>query len=831
MTNHYIDLQHADVYLIQGSNAAEHHPMAMKWVLRGQDRGAKIIHVDPRFTRTSSKADVYCRLRSGTDIAFLGGMIKYIIDNNKYFKEYVENYTNALFKVPASYSFGDGLFSGYSPDTRKYDTTKWAVVRDGADPLAVPSIPGTPQKAASLDDPDCVFQKLKAHYSRYDLDIVSTITGTPKAELVRVYELFSSTGVKDKAGTIMYALGQTQHTTAVQQIRAMTIVQLLLGNIGICGGGVNALRGEPNVQGSTDFALLYHYLPGYLKAPKDKWQELDDPLDPAHSYIPNLYSRTDEKKSVNWWSNAKKYVVSLLKTWYGDSATASNDYAYSWVPKYDDGQDWSLMTMIDRMYNKGLPGYPGGIKGYISVGQDPAVSFPNAGKVRAALRNLDWMIHVNIFDNETASFWKEPGLDPTTIKTEVFLLPAAASVEKDGSVSNSGRWIQWKYQAGKLPGDVRYTGDIFFQLMLKIKDLYKWESGAFPEPILNLQWDYGEAGGWSALRTAKAINGYFLEDTVVGTTTYKKGELVPGFANLQNDGKTSCGMWVFSGAFTRDGVNNMARRGKEDPTGLSLYSNWSFAWPMNRRIIYNRASVDLDGNPWNPLKPLLKWNSSTSTWVGDIVDGGGAPAGQAAGKLPFIMKTEGVGNLYGPDSLVDGPFPEHYEPREGPFAQNLMSKQHNNPIIKIFSSDMDKIANASEEFPIVMTTYSCTEHWCSGALTRWQSFLVELVPHTYCEISEELADEKGIENGEWVTVSSARGSVDCVAVVTKRFKPMTCGGKQIHQMGMTFNGGWLFPEDFGDSANLLTPTVGDPNSMTPEYKAFMVNVKKRSNGS
>ncbi len=819
MTNHYIDLQHADVYLIQGSNAAEHHPMAMKWVLRGQDHGAKIIHVDPRFTRTSSKADVYCRLRSGTDIAFLGGMINYIIENKKYFKEYVENYTNALFKVPDTYYLKDGVFSGFNEVTRKYDTTKWAVVREGADPNADPPKPGTPVKLSSLDDPDCVFQKLKAHYSRYTLEKVSSITGTPIEDLVRVYELYSSTGVKDKAGTIMYALGQTQHTVAVQNIRTMAIVQLLLGNIGICGGGVNALRGEPNVQGSTDFALLYHYLPGYLKAPNDT-------LDTMDAYLKKAYSKTDEPKSVNWWKNYKKYLVSLLKTWYGDSATPSNDFVYSWVPKYDNGVDWSVMTMIDRMLN-------GGIKGYISVGQDPAVSLPNSNKVRAALQKLDWMIHVNIFDNETASFWKGPGVDPSTVKTEVFLLPAAASVEKEGSQSNSGRWMQWKYQAGKLPGDCKYTGDIFFQLMLKLKELYRTEGGTFPDPILNLQWDYGEAGGWSPLRTSRAINGYFLED--VGS--FKAGELVPGFANLDDGGKTSCGMWVFCGAFTKDGANLMTRRGKEDPTGLGLYPNWSYAWPMNRRIIYNRASVDLQGNPWNPAKPLLKWDRSASKWVGDVVDGGGNPLLDAdgnpdpAGKFPFIMKTEGVGNLYGPDSLADGPFPEHYEPLEGPLAQNLMSKQHNSPIIKIFSGEMDKIANASEDYPIVMTTYSCTEHWCSGALTRWQSYLVELQPHAYAEISEEVAEWKGIQNGDWVTVKSARGEVDCLAVVTKRFKPMMVGGKEIHQIGMTFNGGWLFPKDFGDSANLVTPTVGDGNSMTPEYKAFMVNIEKKANGS
>ncbi len=820
MTNHYIDLQNADVFLIQGSNAAEHHPMAMKWVLRAQDRGAKIIHVDPRYTRTSSKADVYCRLRSGTDIAFLGGMIKYIIENNRYFKDYVENYTNALFIVPDTYSFSDGIFSGYNPETRKYDTGQWAVVREGANPDADPPVAGVPRKAASLDDPNCVFQKLKEHYSRYTLEKVSDITGTPVDKLLEVYELFSSTGTRDRAGTVMYALGQTQHTVAVQNIRTMCIVQLLLGNIGICGGGVNALRGEPNVQGSTDFALLYHYLPGYLKAPNDTMTNLEQ-------YVAKGFSKTDETRSVNWWSNYKKYIVSLLKTWYGEHATAANDFGYQWVPKYDNGVDWSVMTMIDRMLN-------GGIKGYITVGTDPAVSMPNAGKVRAAFKNLDWMIHVNIFDNETASFWKGPGNNPKDIKTEVFLLPAAASVEKDGSQANSGRWQQWHYQAAKPAGDSKYTGDIFYLLMDKIKELYRTEDGTFSDPILNLQWDYADEGGWSPLKTAKAINGHFLEDVTIGSgdtaVTYKKGELVPGFPNLQADGRTTCGMWVFSGCFTRDGVNQMARRGKEDPTGLGLYPDWAYAWPMNRRVIYNRASVDPDGNPWNPARPLVKWNSETGKWEGDVVDGGGAPPGRPDGKLPFIMKTEGVGNLYGPDSLGDGPFPEFYEPREGPFTQNLLTGpngQLNSPIIKIFDGEMDQIANADPKFPIVMSTYSCTEHWCSGAITRWQSFLVELQPHTYCEISHELAQEKGIKNGDWVTISSARGSVDALTVVTGRYRPMTCGGKTIHQMGMTFNGGWLFPEDFGDTANLITPTVGDGNSMTPEYKAFMVNVKKR----
>jgi formate dehydrogenase major subunit len=450
---------------------------------------------------------------------------------------------------------------------------------------------------------------------------------------------------------------------------------------------------------------------------------------------------------------------------------------------------------------------------------------PNVNKLRLAMKNLDWLVHANIFDNETASFWKGPGMNPKEIKTEVFLLPAAASVEKDGSQSNSGRWMQWNNCAAPPPGDAIPVGDIFYRIFAKVQVMYRTKGGTVPEPISNFKWDYADHKGWNALKTAKAINGYFLEDTTVGTTTFKKGELVPGFANLQSDGRTSCGMWIFSGAFTKDGANNMTRRGKEDPTGLGLYPNWSYAWPMNRRIIYNRASVDPDGNPWNPAKPLVKWENGK--WVGDVIDGGGPPLKQKEGRLPFIMKADGVGFLFGP-GLADGPFPEHYEPLEGPFVKNLMSSQHNSPIIKIFSGEMDKFANADPKFPIVMTTYSCTEHWCSGALTRWLSNLVELMPEAYVEMSEELAKEKGIQNGERVIVESIRGSVKCVAMVTKRFKPLTCGGKNVHLVGATFNYGWLFPENCGDSINLLTPNVGDGNSMTPEYKAFMVNVRKTS---
>ncbi|NTW37937.1 MAG: molybdopterin-dependent oxidoreductase, partial [Syntrophobacteraceae bacterium] len=544
----------------------------------------------------------------------------------------------------------------------------------------------------------------------------------------------------DRAGTELYALGWTQHTVGVQNIRTMSIIQLLLGNMGIAGGGINALRGEPNVQGSTDHAILSHILPGYLKAPVASLATLEE-------YLKKNTPKTNEPQSANWYQNTPKYMVSLLKAWYGDKATKENDFGYAYVPKLDDGQDATLLNMIDSMYE-------GKVKGFTCVGQDPACSLPNASKVREAMTHLDWFVHVNIFDNETASFWKGPGLDPKKIKTEVFLLPAAASVEKEGSQTNSGRWVQWKYQASQPPGDAISTGDIVIRIVAKLKELYKKDKGAFPDPIVNLKWDYtDEKGRFSAEKVAKAINGHFLEDVTVGDKTYKKGECVPSFALLQPDGKTSSGCWIISGAFTQDGTNLMKRRKKVDATGLGLYPEWSWAWPVNRRIIYNRASVDLNGQPYNPQRALLAWKDGK--WVGDVPDGPWPPmADLEKGKYPFIMKPDGFASLFGP-GLGDGPFPEHYEPLEGPLPRNPLSGQLNSPIIKIFTKECDKFAGCDIRFPFVMTTYTSTEHWCSGGITRWQSWLTEAQPQVYVEISEELAKLREIKNGDQVKVESA----------------------------------------------------------------------------
>ena len=803
MTNHWIDIQHSDCILIMGSNAAENHPISFKWVLKAREKGAKIINVDPRFTRTSAQADVYTALRSGTDIAFLGGMIKYILDNDKYFHEYVENYTNAAFIINDKFGFNDGLFSGYDSTTRKYDKSSWSYKSDAG---------GLPEKDPSFQHPQCVLQLLKKHYSRYTTGKVSSITGTPENDLKTVYELYASTGVRDKAGTIMYALGWTQHTVGSQNIRTMSIIQLLLGNIGICGGGVNALRGEPNVQGSTDHAILTNILPGYLNAPTASQSTLQ-------TYMDKTTPKYPDPRSANWKQNYPKYMVSLLKAWFGDKAVKDNDFGYRWLPKLDDGQDATLLSMVDGMYD-------GKVKGFVVIGQNPACSIPNSNKVRQAMTNLDWHVHMNIFDNETASFWKGPGLDPKTVKTEVFLLPAAASMEKEGSMSNSGRWVQWKYKACAPPQDALSVGDWIFRLMSEVKSLYQKEGGVYPEPVLNLKWDYAdEKGMFDPLKVAKTINGYFLEDVTVADKTYKKGECVPSFAFLQPDGKTSSGNWIYAGSFGQDGTNMMARRKKDDPTGLGLFPQWSWCWPVNRRIIYNRASVDMNGKPFNPKRPLLAWTDGK--WVGDVPDGPWPPmADKEKGRYPFIMKPEGMASLFGP-GMVEGPFPEHYEPLESPISKNLMSGQMSNPAIKIFSRECDRFAGCDPRYPFVCTTYTSTEHWCTGAITRWQSWLTEAQPQAYVEISEELAQIKGIKNGEMVKVESLRGSVECVAMVTTRFRPFKIGDQIIHQVGTTFNYGWLYPKDCGDSANLLTPTVGDANTMTPEYKAFMVNVSKK----
>ena len=805
MTNHWIDLKNSDCILIMGSNAAENHPISFKWVTEAQKNGAKLISVDPRFTRTSSKADIYAPLRSGTDIAFLGGMIKYILDNKLIAEEYVLNYTNASLLVNKDFSFNDGLFSGWDPKIKKYDKSSWSFQLDEK---------GAPARDLTLKNSQCVINLLKKHYDRYNLKLVSKITGTTEADLLEVYKTFAATSPNDKAGTIMYAMGWTQHTVGVQNIRTMSIIQLLLGNMGIAGGGVNALRGESNVQGSTDHALLFHIWPGYLSAPTGKIAKLEDML--------KRRAQSKDPQSLNWWKNEPKYIVSLLKSFFGDAATAENEFGYPWMPKLDEGKPYSWLDIFDEMYK-------GSIKGFFAWGMNPACSGSNAGKVRKAMANLEWMVNVNLFDNETGSFWHGPEMIPENVATEVFMLPACVSVEKEGSITNSGRWMQWRYAGPKPLGNSMPDGDIIMELGLKLKELYK-EGGVFPDPILNLKWDYMTDRKFDSHKAAKEINGFFVKDVKIGEQEYKKGSLVPSFALLQSDGSTSCGNWIYAASYTDKG-NMAARKKQEDaPNKIGLYPEFAWAWPVNRRILYNRASVDPKGQPYDAKRWVIEWKGGK--WVGDVPDGPAPPLigadGQPdpKGNHPFIMTVNGFGQIYGP-GLIDGPFPEHYEPLECPVEKNFMNSQFTSPTAAVYGTSADTFATCDPRFPYVGTTYRVSEHWQTGLLTRPQPWLLELAPQMFVEMSEELGALKGIKNGERVKVSSARGALECTAVVTKRFRPMKIAGTVVHQVGMPYNYGWRWP-DTGkeESANLLTPSAGDPNTRIPETKAFMVNVAK-----
>ena len=534
MTNHWIDFKNSDCILIMGSNAAENHPICWKWVVKAQEAGGTVIHVDPRYTRTSSKSDLYAPLRSGSDIGFLGGMIKYILDNDLTFKDYVLNYTNASFIVSKDFGFNDGLFTGFDEAGRKYDKKSWAFEMDEA---------GVPKRDMTLKDPRCVYQILKKHYDRYDVKKVVSITGTPEEKLLAVYKAYTTTGKPEKSGTILYAMGWTQHTVGVQNIRAMSIIQLLLGNMGMAGGGVNALRGEANVQGSTDQALLFHIIPGYLPTPRASVTTYED-------YLKSITPVSKDPKSLNWKQNQPKYMASLLKSLYKDVEPAK---AYEWMPKLDDGQNASWLVLFEKMYK-------GQFKGFFSWGMNPASSGADSNKTRQAMANLDWMVNVNIFENETGSFWKGPGMDPKQIKTEVFFLPCCVSVEKQGSISNSGRWMQWRYAGPEPMGDTKPDGDIMYELILKIQELYKKEAGAFPDPILGLNLaDWGDGHVYDPHKVAKLINGYFIKDTTIKgadgkETLYKAGSQVPSFVMLQADGSTCSGNWIYTASYTDKGL-------------------------------------------------------------------------------------------------------------------------------------------------------------------------------------------------------------------------------------------------------------------------------------
>jgi formate dehydrogenase major subunit len=822
MTNHWCDIQNSDCIIMVGSNAAENHPVSFKWVTKAIDEnGAKLISVDPRFTRSSSKAHIYAQLRSGTDVAFFGGMIKWVLDDMEqrlddpiyYNRTYLVEYTNAAFLIDPTFKTAaelDGKFSGLVDDDGDgfgvYDKSTWKWQTDEK---------GVPLKDKTLQDPNCVFQLLKKHYARYDADTVCNTTGTDKATYVKICETYARlTGPVGKSGTIMYAMGTTQHTHGTQNIRSYAMLQLLLGNIGVAGGGINALRGESNVQGSTDHCLLFHILPGYLQPPVATDTSLQAHLDRVTAGF-----ATADPKSASWWLNYPKYYVSLLKSWYGDNAAKANNFGYGWLPKLDPGTNYSHIALFEAMA-------AGMIKGMFCWGQNPAVGGPNARAERQALQNLEWLVGVDLWETETCAFWQEPGLNPANIRTEVFVLPAAASFEKEGSIVNSGRWSQWRWKAVDPPGEAKPDLEIVVELMLKVIELYEAEGGPVADAVTKLRWKgwYDSPAGKNGATdltdlVSREINGFAETDI---PDKYSKGQLVATFGDLMADGSTSSANWLYTQSYNEKDGNRQKWRDNTEyhPAGIGLYSKWSWCWPVNRRIIYNRASVDPNGHPWDPEDFVIRWTGPETKWEGDVPDGGWPPMSMEGTRYPFIMKPQGFARIFGP-GLKDGPFPEHYEPLESPIA-NPFSGTQSNPAIKVWRPD--EIGDPNE-YPIVCTTYRVTEHWQAGQMTRNLPWLVELMPQLFVEMSEELAKELGVNSAELVTVESIRGKIEAVAIVTKRFKPFRLNGKTVHQIGLPWH--WGFKGlSIGDTANDLSPHVGDANTMIPEFKAFLVRVRK-----
>lgn len=788
MTNHFIDYKNSDVILVIGANPAENHPMAMRWIVRGKtEKGTKLIVADPRFTKTAALADIYAPHRPGTDIPFLLGIMNYAIQNKLYHHEYVVNYTNASYLVNPGFKFEDGLFSGFTlkDDKPSYNTETWQYQKEG----------DSVKKDPTLQHPNCVFQILKRHLARYDIQTVSKITGTPEDVYRKICETYCSTGQPGKAGNIVYAMGITQHTYGAQNVRAIAMLQLLLGNIGIAGGGVNAQRGESNVQGSTDLAMLYHLLPGYLGMPQaGSHPKLQDYLD-------------KETPKSGYWSNKPKFFVSMLKAWYGDKATAENDFCYDWLPKLD-GKDHSHMAIFEAMAE-------GKVKGFFAWGQNPLVGGPSAAAEARAMESLDWLVVIDLFETETAAFWKRPGADPKQIKTEVFFLPAAFSYEKEGTVTNSGRWIQYRWKAVDPPGNARTDLWIADRLFKAIRAEYQ-SGGVFPDPILNMVWNYDQPGEEEPdiAKVALEINGFSVAD----------GKPLSSFAKLTADGSTACGMWIYTGYWADlDPAKAACKRRKRETTGIGTNLEWSFAWPLNRRIIYNRCSADLKGNPWNPNVPVAAWDGSK--WVmNDVPDFNATLPPEKSGAAPFIMLPEGVGRLFAA-GLKDGPIPEHYEPMESP-VKNIMSSQQNNPLVRPRKPAFGRLSAAvNPAFPYVLTTHRLIEHYQSGAVTRNCPWLVELMPEAFVTISPKLASKLGINPGDKVVVSTERGEITCKANVMAIVKPLKINGKEVEIVAMPWHWGYQGLGS-GMSANDITPYVGDPNTQIPEYKAFTCNIRK-----
>ena len=847
MTNGWVDIKNADMMLIMGGNPAENHPCGFKWAIEAKvHRNAKTIVVDPRLTRTAANADMYVQIRAGSDIAFLGGVIHYAIENNRIAKDYLLNYTNAAFIIKDGFKLPeDGLYSGFDPEKKTYDKKTWNYEEGGdltgkpvtaspAEKPAPPAKPGTPPpapalpgKAAfdlSLQHPRCVFQLLRKQYSRYTPEMVERITGIPQEKFLKAADLFTSIrkdGDMKKVATIIYALGWTQHSFGTQIIRTAAMLQLLMGNVGRAGGGVNALRGHSNIQGATDMAGIFDNLPGYLKVPTPA----DTDLAAYLKRITPTSSKPDPWDSFNYWSNTPKFVISMLKAMYGPAATKETDWAFNYLPKVDRNYSW--VNIWNDMYD-------GKVKGLFAFGMNGVMIGPNSNKNIDALKKADWLVVCEIYADETSEFWRAPGItadDQKKINTTVYRLPGAGFAEKDGSFTNSARWLQWKNVAVPPPGQAQLDQDIIARIFLKVRELYQKEGGKFPDPILHATWAYTNPLAPSLAEVAKEINGKALADLTDPKTqqVIKTGQQLPGFAWLKDDGTTSCGNWIYCGSWTEAGAL-IQRRGTEDPSGLGIYPNWGWSWPMNRRVLYNRASCDLDGKPWDATRRQVWWDEAKQSWVGNDVPDFKADSAPKDHMGPFIMTPEGTARLFVPlGGLNDGPFPEHYEPFESPIDNPLHPSQSHNPIAKTYKTELDKYAKPGQGYDVICTTYRLTEHY--HYWTKNNPMNVQLVPEPFVEVPAELADRMGIRGGEKVKVSSIRSHYIAKAMVTRRIHPMKIDGKEMFQIGIPIHWGFRgIAEDEDKTAktltNQLTPTVIDPNAFTPEFKGFLVKIEK-----
>jgi len=821
-----------------GSNMAENHPVGFQWVMEARLKGAKVIHVDPRFTRTSAMADLHVPIRAGTDIAFLGGIINYILENDRYFRDYVVHYTNAPVIVNDNFADTedlDGLFSGYDPESGSYDVSTWqykgASVSGAAGRREMGGITGEqahyaqssqleegepPEMDETLEHPRCVFQLLKRHYRRYTPDMVERVCGCKKEQFLKVAEALCENSGREKTSAFAYAVGWTQHTHGVQNIRAAAIVQLLLGNIGRPGGGIMALRGHASIQGSTDIPTLYNILPGYIPMPNAH----------ARSNLQMFVARNSAR--TGYWGNMEAYTVSLLKAYWGDAAIAENDYCFDYLPRLtgDHSVYPAIMGMVD-----------GWCKGFFVMGQNPAVGAANGKLQRLALANLDWLVVRDFSETETASFWYdspeiETGeLEPEGIGTEVFFLPGAAHTEKDGSFTNTQRLLQWHHKAVDPKGDCRSELWFMYHLGRKVREKLADSEDPKDRPILDLAWDYPTEGPYDepdAEAVLREIGGWDAE-----------GDALPSYLPLENDGSTTCGCWIYAGCYA-DETNQTARR-KPGSEQSWVAPEWAWAWPMNRRIIYNRASADPEGKPWSEKKKYVWWDEEQGQWTGyDVPDFSPTkrpdyePPDDAIaedairGDSPFIMQAEGRGWIFVPAGLTDGPLPTHYEPQESPF-ENALYNQQSNPVRQQFPRG-DNPYNPSNGhpgarvFPYVLSTYRLTEHHTAGGMSRTAERLSELQPEMFCEVSPELAEERGLENGGWATVVTTRTAIEARVLVSDRIAPMKVQDRIVHQVGMPYHWGSRGVVR-GDSANDLLGLVLDSNVHIGEYKVATCDIR------